>query len=84
MVTIQFKGCKYSTGDRVPGLLPGTWVRGDVRSQTEEKSWKSDPSLVRAVVEQIHPQGRLAVIRFEMPGGSFREAYVVRNGVMFP
>lgn len=84
MVTIQFKGCKYSTGDRVPGLLPSTWVRGDVRSQTGERSWKSDPSLVRAVVEQIHPRGRLVVIRFELPGGSFREAYVVRNGVMFP
>ena len=82
MVTIQFKGCKYSTGDRVPGLLPGTWVRGDVRSQTGEKSWKSDPSLVRAVVEQIFRH--LTVIRFELPGGSFREAYVVRNGVMFP
>lgn len=82
MVTIQFKGCNYSTGDRVPGLLPSTWVQGDVRSQDFERSWKSDPSLVRAVVEQLFRH--LAVVRFEMPGGSFREAYVVRNGVMFP
>ena len=84
MVTVQYRGARYAPGDRVPGLLPGTWVRGDVRSRTGERSWKSDPSLVRAVVEQIHPRGRLVVIRFEMPGGSFREAYVVRNGVMFP
>ena len=82
MVTVQYRGARYAPGDRVPGLLPGTWVRGDVRSQTGEKSWKSDPSLVRAVVEQIFRH--LTVIRFEMPGGSFREAYVVRNGVMFP
>lgn len=82
MVTIQFKGCRYSVGDRVPGLLPSTWVHGDVRSKDFERSWKSDPSLVRAVVEQIFR--RLTVIRFEMPGGSFREAYVVRNGGMFP
>lgn len=81
-MTVQYRGARYAPGDRVPGLLPGTWVRGDVRSQTGEKSWKSDPSLVRAVVEQIFRH--LTVIRFEMPGGWFREAYVVRNGVMFP
>ena len=81
---VRYNGIELTVGTRLPGLLPSTWFREDVRIMTGEWTWKGNHHLIQAVVEHIHPLGRLVVIRFEMPGGCFREAYVVRNGVMFP
>ena len=80
-MNVNYNGVALKVGRRVPGLLPSTWWDGESRGGGMRIN-RTKPEQLRAFVDYIHPSTRFVTIRFEMPGGMFREAFPIYRGAM--